>query len=339
MLLKNKIFFGFLLLLLLSCSTEKKPNKSLENKNESIPKKTISLAEFPEFNADSAYHFTNKQVAFGPRVPNTKAHRDCAQWLEKELRRHGWSAHTQKAVVTAFNGLDLNIFNIVGRWDTANTNRILLFAHWDSRPFADRDKQNRNKPIDGANDGASGVGVLLEIARSISMSNLPLNVGIDIVFFDAEDYGTPQGTMGLAQDGDTWCLGSQYWAANPSIPNYKAKYGILLDMVGAADAVFPKEAVSMYYARPVVEKVWAIAKKLGYENYFIKAQPPGGITDDHLYINKIMGIPSIDIIHYEPGRSDFGSFHHTHDDGMELIEASTLNAVGRVVLAVLYSEE
>lgn len=290
----------------------------------------------PDLLADSAYYFIQKQVDFGPRVPNTKAHKECAQYLEKELQRFGLETTVQEATVKAYTGTSLQIKNIMGRINPSNPNRILLYAHWDSRHIADRDTKDQNKAILGANDGASGVGVLLEVARSIQASNLKPNIGIDIVFFDAEDHGQPSGE-GMNQS-NTWCLGSQYWAKNIPWPNYAPKYGILLDMVGARNAQFPKEGNSLRYAPDVVEKVWQAARSLGYDYHFIPTQDPYGITDDHLYINTIAKIPSIDIIQYDVDAHDFGDFHHRHADNMSIIDKNTLKAVGQTVLQVIYNE-
>jgi len=296
----------------------------------------IMKAGVPEFNEDSAYYFVARQVAFGPRVPNTEAHAACAAYLEKTLGRFVHEVKVQEARVRAYNGTTLNIKNIIGSFNPESRNRILLCAHWDSRPYADHDPDpaNHYQPILGANDGASGVGVLLEIARQLSMN--PVNYGIDIIFFDAEDYGEHQSIQ--ARTGDYWALGSQYWARNPHKPNYTARFGILLDMVGASDAVFTMEGTSMHYAPDVMKKVWDIAHQIGYGSYF-SYQRTNPIVDDHTYINEIIRIPTIDIIHYGTGTAT-GFFEHWHtvNDNMDAIDRSTLKAVGKTVLTVLYLE-
>ena len=290
----------------------------------------------PKFNQDSAYKFVEEQVAFGPRVPNTPEHDSCAKYLAKKLKSYGAHVIVQEGEMKAYTGKQLKIQNIIAQYNKESKDRIMFCAHWDSRHMADRDPENKSGAIDGANDGASGVGVLLEMARQMSMQNP--KKGVDLILFDAEDYGEPQlapGIMQLSSLDDTWCLGSQYWAMNPPIAGYKPKYGILLDMVGASDAVFPKEGFSFQYAGGYLQAVWDKAQSLGYGSYFINYQI-GGITDDHKYVNEMAGIPTIDIIHYRPNESDFGSFHHTHADKMDIIDAKTLGVVGHVCLEIIY---
>jgi len=298
--------------------------------------------ETPDFNADSAYAFIQNQVDFGFRIPNTPAHDSCGEWIKEKLTEYGFELNVQKGVVTAWTGEKLNMQNIMGQFNPDETNRILLAAHWDSRPYADNDTVDRNKPIVGANDGGSGVGVLLEIARQVSLVNP--NTGVDILFFDAEDMGAMEneGTFGsVNQQMNTWCLGSQYWTQNqPFDTYYKPRYGILLDMVGAKDATFPKEGVSQYFAAPQVNRIWKEAEHLGYGDYFVKKIAPQ-ITDDHTYVNQNTSIKMLDIIHYAPadnGNYAFGHFHHTHKDNMDIISTETLKAVGQTVLHVVYQK-
>ncbi|GAB4376154.1 MAG: M28 family peptidase [Salibacteraceae bacterium] len=327
-----------LLIAIAACNqggNEKRQPDTRKSTEKATP--ALSIMEMPPIDSDSAYAYVRKQVSFGPRVPNTEPHRNCARWLTQRLNDFGASVETQKAKVTAYNGKQLNIVNIMGRYNMKAPERLLLCAHWDTRPYADRDSQNRNKPIAGANDGASGVAVLLEVARVIG--NHPAqfeNIGVDIVFFDAEDYGKPEASM-IGQSNDSWCLGSQYWCRNMPWADYKPRFGILLDMVGAKDAVFPKEGVSMYYAPAVVNKIWSLARQMGYGEYFVPYEG-SQITDDHLYLNQLANIPTVDIIHYEMSRLDFGAFHHTHDDNLSIIDPQTLQVVGDVVLQVIGHE-
>jgi len=325
--MRKILIFLFPVFLFFACT---QTTKSAQNTEKSV--------NVPVFNSDSAYQFTKKQVEFGPRVPNTKAHDACAQYLTMELKRMGAEVIEQNANLTAFDGTVLKSVNIIGSFNSKAETRVLLFSHWDSRPWADHDPkpENRKKPVMAANDGASGVGVLLEMARLMGR-NLP-TVGVDIIFFDSEDYGQPESAGGESNE-DSWCLGTQYWAKNPHVPGYSARFGILLDMVGAPQATFFREQSSDYYAGSVVSKVWSQAKSLGFGQYFAD-QKGGAITDDHIYVNKIAGIPSIDIIQYDPNsNSGFGSYWHTTHDTMDNVDKNTLQAVGTTLMHVVYNEK
>lgn len=297
---------------------------------------TVKEASIPQFNADSAYANVARQVAFGYRIPGTDAHKATAQWLANEMTRYGAEVICQEATVTAYDGTRLPICNIIAQFAPEKPNRILLAAHWDSRPYADNDSDatTRTQPIDGANDGASGVGVLLEVARLVGMQDPSL--GIDIILFDAEDYGAPEWVEGITSD--TWALGSQYWSKHLHTPGYRARYGILLDMVGASGMSFYREYFSERYAAHIIDKVWDYAAQLGYSDIFIN-EHGGAITDDHIHMNQA-GIPTIDIIQHDP-HSDTGFFPqwHTHDDTMQYIDKAMLDIVGQVVTTVIYSEK
>ncbi len=318
--------------LVAGCGPEKgKDRQEMSGGEES----SVPELDPPAFDADSAYRYIEKQVAFGPRVPNSEPHRKCAEYLERKLRNFGWETHVQKGTVGTYNEKQLHIRNIYGRLNPENPERVMLFAHWDTRPMADRGSIRKDEPIPGANDGGSGVGVLLELARV--MAEKPPNIGVDIFFFDAEDQGQPESTPRSAKEPDTWCLGSQYWVDNMPIPDYAPKYGILLDMVGDSNAVFPQEGISRRSAPWLVDRVWNKAAKLGYGNRFIPDKV-GGITDDHLYVHREAKIPCVNIVHIDPQTDDFGSFHHTHKDDMDIISTRPLNAVGHTLLEVLYRE-
>ena len=315
---------------MISCSQN--PSSS-SAKVESQPVKQQNV---PAFDADSAWVFVENQVKFGPRVPNSEAHVACGNYLTSELKRFGAQVYEQEATLTAYNGTQLKAKNIIGSFNPENSKRVLLFAHWDSRPYADHDKDpaNHKKPIDGADDGASGVGVLLEMARQFSIKSPA--IGIDIIFFDAEDYGTPEFVKEYKEN--TWCLGAQFWAKNPHVKGYKADFGILLDMVGAKNASFFKEATSMRYAPQIVELVWSTARDLGYGKFFINAEG-GAITDDHQYVILGRNIPCIDIIYTDPESDNgFGPHWHTQNDTMDNIDRETLKAVGQTVLQVVYNQ-
>ena len=318
--------FLFVLTIGFSCKQSLKTQNSLAEK-----------IQVPTFNADSAFHYTATQVAFGPRVPGTDAHKACGNYLAAELKRFGAAVTEQEATLQLKDGTPVQIKNIIGSFYPEKKTRILLFAHWDSRPFADHDPNPDHwlKPIDGANDGAGACAALLEIARQVGMN--PPTVGIDFIFFDLEDWGPPNFPANNRRYGD-WCMGSTYWAQHPHIPNYVARFGILLDMVSAPEAQFYKETFSLQRAPAIVKKVWEAARATGYDSYFID-QEGSGIEDDHIPVMNYRKIPSIDIIHYDPTTpSGFGSYWHTLDDNMNNISKETLTATGQTVLYVVYHE-
>lgn len=316
---------------LISCGGAPKSAKS-DSKTESVK------IEVPKFNADSAYRYTEEQLAFGYRIPNTKEHRACAAYLADKLHQFGADTLIQRAVVEAYDGTPLNMMNIIGSYSPEKSRRVMLFAHWDSRPFADNDPDpaNHRKPILGTDDGAASVAMLLEMARLIGETQP--NIGIDIILFDAEDYGTPYFHEDKYPDTkDTWALGSQYWSKNPHKDDYRPEYGILLDMVSGTNSIFYQEQVSKYYAPHVVKKVWDMAHKLGHGSYF-PMERGGAVTDDHYYVN-LAGIPSVDIIAYFPnGEVGFPEYWHTLRDNMDNIDKNTMRAVGETVLNVIYNE-
>lgn len=292
-----------------------------------------------DFDADSAYQFVAAQVAFGPRVPNTEAHENCAKYLKETLSQWVDTLYVQPLLVKAYDGKSLRGENIIGCINPESQTRILLAAHWDSRPFADHDPEipNRRTAIDGANDGASGVGILLELARQLQLQKPA--VGVDIIFFDIEDYGEPQDERYMYGQGENWCLGAQVWSSNPHQKYYRAKYGILLDMVGGANPHFAKEGTSRYFATTIQDMVWNKANSLGYGAFFTNniASP---ITDDHLYVNQRRNIQMIDIIDLDPYTSTgFNPHWHTLSDNMENIDKNTLEMVGKVLMSVVMSEK
>lgn len=314
-------------LLPLSCRKEVTTSPAVEKKIETVP--VVQCANIPEFSADSAYLYVREQCDFGARVPNSDAHEKCASYLKNKLANYGAEVEMQHFSTTAFDGTKINGTNIIGSFAPEKGRRIILFSHWDSRPFCDQDdSQFRSTPVMGANDGASGVAVILEIARQIQQQQP--NIGVDMVFLDAEDYGDANG-----ESEDSWCLGSQYWANHP---HYKKKptYGILLDMVGADHPHFGVDVTSSRFAGETVQKIWNIANALGYKEYF-QQRMTSQLIDDHVYINHIAGIPTVDIIDFNTQRG-FPETWHTHNDTPENISKSTLNMVGKTLINLIYRE-
>ena len=317
--------------------------------------KKQAVATRPSFSSDSAYAYIERQMAFGPRVPNSNAHMQCAVWLIEQLKAFEAEVELQKGFMPDYKGDNQQIYNIIGHFSPSlggrdgeglSRPRILLGAHYDTRPWCDEeeDYSDRFYNVPGANDGASGVGVLLEVARQLGLrvADSTLSTPVDIIFFDCEDMGTPRVYTGAERE-DTWCLGSQLWATNYAnnikLSNSEAsngyQYGIILDMVGAPDAVFPLEMYSTQYASNYQHQIWRAAEQLGYGAMFSKQQSYP-ITDDHYYINYIAGIPCVDVIHYDiRNATGFPHWWHTRNDNMDNISKSTLQAVGEVVMSQL----
>lgn len=324
---------GACMVLFLACGDPKPAAKQEEAKDQTqTPPAPIAL-KGPQFSADSAYQYVVKQLAFGPRVCNSEAHTRCGDYLVKEFGKYTDKVTEQKATARNWDGKTLQMRNIIASFNPTAKKRILIAAHWDSRPYADNDPNaaNHNTPVQAADDGASGVAVMLEMARAMSVQKP--NIGIDFICFDAEDLGKSE------HGSESYCLGSQYWSRAPHTPGYKANYGILLDMVGAFNARFIFEGYSFDYAEPVLRKVWDQATQLGYTQNFFYMQG-GYITDDHYFVNKIAGIPMIDIIHYNEGTpSKFPAHWHTVQDNISVIDPNTLKAVGQTLLEVIYREQ
>jgi len=300
-----------LLIFLLSCNSDKKTNSKSEPE--------LRVQKYvPEFNADSAFYYLNKQVSFGARVPNSKAHEDCKNFLVNEISKYADAVNLQE-FTHSYLGKTFKLTNIIASFNINSGFRILLCAHWDSRPYADEEKEASKKiqPVPGANDGASGVAVLLEVARILK--NVPPPVGVDIIFFDGED-------LGISGDLDNFCIGSKYFAKNKS-PNYIPQFGILLDMVGDKDLQIFKEENSMKYAPDVVNYVWSIAREIGISEF--KDAVKYNVYDDHIPLNEA-GIRTINIIDFDY------PYWHTTEDTPDKCSPQSLEKVGKVVLNVIY---
>jgi Zn-dependent M28 family amino/carboxypeptidase len=327
-----KHIFPFLfILLLISCKQEPVTTTPADGKPT-----TVTPVKVPVFSKDTAYAMVERQVAFGPRVPGTDAHKAMRQWLVKKLKSYGANVTEQSFNAKTATIGEVRAANVIASFNPTYARRVVLAAHWDTRFAADEDKTRADKPSDGADDGGSGVGVLLEIARLLKDN--PISIGVDLVFFDAEDQGATDGGP------ETWCLGSQYWAQNPHAHGYRAEYGILLDMVGAKGANFQKEDLTGVFVPNKVsrihqhyDKVWALARGMNKSAYFldVRARP---ITDDHYFVNLATDIPMIDIINKPVDSArGFGDHWHTHGDNMSVIDPNVLGAVGQVVTAYLYN--
>lgn len=317
----NRIFVVLLSVFVIS-SCNKRAGIQFSDKGRSVP----------EFSADSAYNFIKTQVDFGPRVPNTYGHVKTREFIESKLKKYAGSnaVFSQTFSEEGYSGEELKMTNIIAAFNTASADRIMLCAHWDTRPRADEDSSRSSEYIAGADDGGSGVGVLLELARIFSKNPPP--IGVDIVLFDGEDYGT-QGDL------KKYFLGSRYWAQNPPVKGYSPRFGILLDMVGAKKAVFPKESYSMSYAPNLVNELWDIAASKGYSDIFLN-EDGAGVLDDHYIIYENAKIPTIDIINHSVGADGnikFAPHWHTHKDDMPIIDPNTLQAVGDVLLELIYN--
>lgn len=302
-----------------------------DGKKTSHPEVPAKVVDVPVFNADSAYYFIKKQVDFGPRIPNSEAHKKAGDYFIAQFKTYGATVKVQEFTATTFDNTKVNLRNIIASFNLEKKKRILLAAHWDTRPFADKDKEKPNATFEGANDGGSGVGVLLEIARVLQQQ--PTDAGIDIILFDGEDWGEPTETNPPPLPANLqywWCLGSQHWAKNKHVAGYSAYFGILLDMVGGKNARFGFEANSLDFAPSVVDKIWKTAARLGYTNTFVN-EKHGGVIDDHVAVNLHAKIPMIDIISMDDS-------HHTQKDNMDIISKETLNAVGQTLLQVIYYE-
>ena len=330
--MKRIIYILLAVSMLVACGTTKKSQ-------------TTQSAVALTFNADSAYEFCAAQCAFGPRTMNSTAHEQCAQWIQQKFEQYGYQVTLQKADLKGYDGTVLKSTNIIATAPVRSVAtqsqpapRIFICAHWDSRPWADNDPDEANwrKPVMAANDGASGVAVMLELARMLQQND-SVRLAVDFICFDAEDWGVPQWEEDI--NSDSWALGAQYWAASDEAKSKTYQYAILLDMVGGQGARFYREYYSMRYARNIVERVWQAANTAGYGSIF-PYKDGGGVTDDHVPVNEKAGIPCIDIINHYPDceQSSFGPTWHTVSDDMQHIDRNTLQAVGQTLVQLIYSE-
>ena len=331
---KGLLILG-VLIAFVSCDNGNTPVQTSQTTN----KKNVVV---PAFDGNSAYDFVKKQCDFGPRVPGSDAHQQCAEWFVETLNGYADTVYIQDFKARVYDGKVFDGKNIIAAFNPDAKKRIIIAAHWDSRPFADNDPNDENwkTPIDGANDGASGCGVMMEMARVMKDNRLDNTLGVDLIFFDLEDYGAPKWADESLHNDLSWGLGSQYWSKKQHIDGYKAYYGILLDMVGASNPRFPKEYYSQSNAAWVLNKVWRTARSMGYDEAFTN-ELGDPINDDHIYMIHYAGIPTIDIIDLngdEDRTSCFFPYWHTVKDNIEQIDVKTLQMVGNVMMKVVYNE-
>lgn len=327
-----RLLLPFLVLFLLaSCGGgDKKPSESASaSEAPAAPPAPVAI---PAFDAASAYGFVEKQLSFGPRDPGSKGHEACRAWMVEQFRSFGAEVTEQSFKAKKLDGGTYNATNVIASFNPDAPQRILLSAHWDTRAHGDYDPEEsrRKSPIPGADDGGSGVAVLLEVARQLGANPIPF--GVDIVLFDAEDQGLDNG-----RDPMSWCQGAQHWGRNPHVKGYKARFGVHLDMVGTANPRFAREGYSRSYAPDVLDKVWRLAQGMGFGMFFVN-DLENPVIDDHKYVNEYARIPTINIINKPLGsQTGFGPHWHTHGDDIEVIDQGTMRAVGQVVLAVVYN--
>ncbi len=315
-LMRYPTFVLLLLSLLAGCG-----NRQSQPKQSQGVRETVNI---PVFDGKKAFQFLVAQTNFGPRVPNSPAHEQCLNYLENELAACADTVTLQPFTWPGYDNTTLHCTNILASFNNKAVTRVLLIAHWDSRPRADQDPdpKKRHFPVPGANDGASGVAVLLEIARHCKAR--PPAIGVDIVLTDGEDYG-------YERDLQNYFLGARYFASH--LPEgYHPMFGILLDMVGDSQLEIPKEPNSISNAPDVVNLVWSTAKNLGVYQFTDAVQRP--VSDDHIPLNEA-GIRTIDLIDFDyPDASN--RYWHTTMDTPDKCSAESLEAVGRVLLTVIY---
>lgn len=322
-LMKPLFFWVMSVLIATGCTKEQsKPTvEKLQSPNTSAP----SQSYIPAFSGARAFEFLVRQTRFGPRNPGSSGHTSCREFLANEMRKYADEVRLQEFSHRGYQGERLELTNVIASFNAQAASRILLCAHWDTRPRAENDenKARRHEPIIGANDGASGVAVLLELASLFK--ERPPQVGVDLVLFDGEDYG-------LEGDIASYLLGSRYFAAHKPV-DYSPRFGILVDMVGDKFLDVPKEQHSVKYAPDVLEMVWSKARELGYAQFTDEVGEL--ITDDHLPLNEV-GIKTIDLIDFNyPDPTN--RFWHSHKDIPENCSAESLEAVGTVLTHVVYT--
>ena len=330
--MKRLVLIAACLLVLAGCKNN--PTDSDTSACPSTPSTDYSQVVIPEFSADSAYTYVEKQLSFGNRIPGSNSWERCATWLTAQMGRFCDTVIVQDFRAVLWDGSAVPGKNIIGQLNPKADKRILLAAHWDSRQWADHDpaEANQHKPVPGANDGASGVAVLIEMARI--MNAMPPTVGVDFILFDIEDQGGAEWS-GI-HDETEWCKGSQHWAANRHMPFASYTYGMLFDMVGTHHPRFTKEGISRYFAPGLTDNLWAAAASLGHSNIFVDENTPE-ILDDHYFVNNIAHIPTVDIVQ-NSGTTSFFEHWHTVSDDINSVSKETLRIVANVAMKTVYGD-
>lgn len=302
-----------------SCKTEAPKSAIVEAQKPAV------TPTVPFFEGKRAFEYLTAQTDFGPRVPGSAGHRNCLNYLQTEMQKYADAVNVQPFIVTGYDKEILKLSNVISSFNLQAPTRILLIAHWDTRPRADQEKDPKRQKqfILGANDAASGIAVLMEIARHLKAS--PPSVGVDMVFVDGEDYGKES-------DNNFYLLGAKYFAKNlPS--GFTPAFGILLDMIGDKQLEIPKDRYSLEYAPDIVDLVWSTARELNVPQ-FVNTTSNGWITDDHLPLNQA-GIKTIDLIDFNYPDST-NRYWHTAEDTPDKCSPESLEAVGKVLLHVIY---
>ncbi len=314
------IFFAFVISIFSGCI-------------RSVPHDKFNLDNVPSFNSDSAFELIRRQVMFGPRVPNTPAHDSCAQFIMQKLLSYGFDVDTMSFTIMRYDSVPMHCTNIFASFNPSLHRRILLFTHWDSRFIADKDKDSilRNLPVPGANDGGSGTAVLMEIARLIASQ--PPQVGVDLLFLDAEDQGPPD-FVRLEDFEKYWARGASYWVDHKP-KGYKPMWALGLDLVGAKNTRFAIEDNSLYFYGYLIKRIWDIADSLGYDTLFIQRRTRG-LMNDHIILFQKAHIRSVMISENIPGHI-YGNYWHTHKDSLDIIDPKVLKAVGQTVVTLIYN--
>lgn len=287
-----------------------------------------------DFSAEAAMGYARAQVAFGPRVPGSPAARRAGDWIVEQMRQRADTVTVQAWTHVTRQGDTLPLRNVLARFKPRATERILYLAHWDTRPRADEDPVlgRRASSFDGANDGASGVGLLIAVADLLKKT--PPAMGVDLLFVDGEDWGDFGGyDEGGAPDV---LIGSTYFAKHLPDSGYKPMFGVLFDMIGDANLDIYQEGHSLSRAPEVVRRVWNTAHELGYAKHFISSDG-GPITDDHLPLLNA-GLRVIDVIDINYRSPDQQTYHHTSMDTMDKLSLKSFQVVGDVAMRLLRPE-